>query len=154
EGFSGEGNALIHYDGCPEDAALGAWIRDALPHRLRFEATGVGWPHYQAQFETLGGVVECFIEGAEKRSPSAQFRVNLLGEAIPTSIHGPMLGVPSGQIFLGCTVPAPAALRLDMQAAGQQVAAVLRDQGVLGRCGIHSISVRDRDTSKRYPIEI
>lgn len=154
EGFSGEGNALFHYDGCPENAALGAWIRDALPHRLRFEATGEGWAHYQAQFETMGGVVECFIEGAEKRSPSTQFRVNPLGEAIPISTHDQMLGGPSGQIFLGCTFPAPAAYRLDIQAAGQQVAEVLRDQGVLGRFGIDFISVKEGDSWKHYAIEI
>ncbi len=154
DGFSGEGNAVFPYDGCPEGAALEGWVREALTHQLRFEAKGETWAHFQTQFKEMGGIVEAFIDGAVKRSPSAQFRVNPLGEVIPISTHDQMLGGPSGQIFLGCTFPAPSAYRLEIQRAGHRVAEVLRDQGVLGRFGIDFISVKEGDTWKHYAIEI
>ncbi len=155
EGFSGEGNALFTYEGAPETGGgLEAWVRTVLPERLRFEAAGETWPRFRAKFEEMEGIVECFVEGAEKRSPSAQCRVNPRGEAGAISTHDQVLGGPSGQVFQGATFPADAGYRLAIQEAGLKVAKVLQERGVIGRFGIDFISVKEGDTWAHYAIEI
>ena len=141
DGFSGEGNALFSYDGCPSGADCPGWIAETLPKRLRFEAASETWNHYRARFAEMGGIVEVFLEGAGKRSPSAQCRINPLGRADAISTHDQVLGGPSGQVFLGCTFPADEAYRLAIQDAGMRAAEVLRERGVLGRFGVDFISV-------------
>lgn len=155
DGFSGEGNALFLYEGAEERRAgdLRAWIRGRLP-ALRFEAPGESWERYHAKFREMRGVVEAFVEGAEKRSPSSQNRVNAVGEAMPISTHDQVLGGPSGQVFLGCTFPAADDYRLDVQEAGMRVAKVMARKGVIGRFATDFVSVREGDTWKHHAIEV
>ena len=61
----------------------------------------------------MGGIVEEFIEAAEKQSPSAQLRISPRGEVITISTHDQILGGPSGQMFLGCRFPARDDYRLE-----------------------------------------
>jgi hypothetical protein len=86
EGFSGEGNAIFDYQGAPEGAGLSHWIQDRLPH-LAFEAKDMTWDLYEEKLAGMGGIVEEFIEGAVKRSPSTQFRVDPTGQVEPVSTH-------------------------------------------------------------------
>lgn len=150
EGFSGEGNALFSFTGY----AGSSWVKTALPTHLRFEAEGETWDRYRAKFGKMGGIAEAYIDGAGKRSPSAQCRINPLGEIKAISTHDQVLGGPSGQIFQGCHFPADPAYRLAIQNDGLRIAGVLRDRGVLGRFGIDFISVPEGDTWKHYAIEI
>jgi hypothetical protein len=155
DGFSGEGNALFSYEGCPSGADCSAWAKHVLPERLRFEAASETWNHYRVRFAETGGIVEVFLEGANQRSPSAQCRINPLGRAAAISTHDQVLGGPSGQVFLGCTFPADEAYRLAIQEAGMRVADVLLQRGVLGRFGIDFISVpRAHGGWDHYAIEI
>ncbi len=153
EGFSGEGNAVFRFDddGAPEGGALSGWVRARLPS-LAFEARDMAWELYRAKLRSMGGVVEAFVEGAEKRSPSAQYRVDPLGRVEVISTHDQVLGGPSGQTFLGCQFPADHAYRLEVQAAGLRAAAILRDRGVLGRFGVDFLAVREGDRWKHYGI--
>jgi hypothetical protein len=153
EGFSGEGNALFRFDGAPTGPALAQWIRERLPH-LAFEAHGMTWEAYQAKAQQMGAIVEAFIEGEEKRSPSVQFRVDPLGTIEPISTHDQVLGGPGGQIFLGCRFPADEAYRLAIQAEGAKVAALLGRRGVLGRFGVDFVSTRVGGAWRNYAIEI
>jgi hypothetical protein len=153
EGFSGEGNATFSFDGCP-DTDFRSWIREKLPRRLEFAAVGETWSRFAEKFADMEGIVEEFVEGEGKVSPSVQCRVNPLGGVEVISTHDQILGGPSGQIFLGCTFPADEEYRLDLQQAGAAVGEVLRDQGVLGRFGVDFISVRDDTGWKHYAIEI
>jgi hypothetical protein len=98
--------------------------------------------------------VERFIDHDEKRSPSAQCRIDPLGHGGVISTHDQVLGGPSGQVFLGCTFPADAEYRLDIQHAGDQVTEVLRQRGVLGRFAIDFVSTKERECWKHYAIEI
>lgn len=155
DGFSGEGNAVFGFQGAPADAdALPDWVTQVLATRLRFEARGETWETYREKFKEMGGIVEAWVDGEDKRSPSVQCRINPLGEAVVISTHDQVLGGPSGQIFLGCTFPADPAYRLAIQAAGQRIADVLKRHGVLGRFGVDFISVREGDQWKHYAIEI
>jgi hypothetical protein len=154
EGFSGEGNAVFSYDGAPEGGDLARWVRDELPHRIKFEAKSETWEHYCHKFAEMGGIVECWVEGGEVRSPSVQCRINPLREATVVSTHDQVLGGPSGQIFLGSTFPADAEYSRDIKEFGQQVGDVLRERGALGRFAIDFISVRRGGRWEHNAIEI
>ncbi len=146
EGFSGEGNALFHFDAdLPADAPnLAARVRARLGE-LRFEARGETLERYLGKFREMGGVVEQFVEGEGKRSPSCQCRVNAVGQAQPISTHDQVLGGPSGQVFEGATFPADAAYRAEVQEAGLRVARVLARRGVIGRFAVDFVSVPRAD---------
>jgi hypothetical protein len=154
EGFSGEGNAVFPYEGAPEGGDLARWVRDELPRRIKFEAAGETWERYSRKFEEMGGIVECWLEGEEVRSPSVQCRINPLGEASVVSTHDQVLGGPSGQIFLGSTFPADAEYSRDIKEAGDRVGEVLRERGALGRFAIDFISVRRGEGWEHAAIEI
>ena len=154
EGASGEGNAVFRFDGCPTGRALEPWIREELPVRLAFVAKTETWDHYLAKLEEMGGIVECFIEGAHKRSPSMQGRITPLGDVELVSTHDQVLGGATEQIFLGCTFPADKAYRLEIQEIGLRVGRVLKERGALGRYGVDFISVRHEGSWRHYPIEI
>ena len=153
EGFSGEGNAVFDLANAPSGPSLLTWVRAQLPH-LAFEAPGMTWEMYREKLGIMGGVVEEFIPGELKRSPSAQFRINPIGATDAVSTHDQVLGGSNGQTFLGCRFPADESYRLDIQAQGVKVAEVLQGKGVLGRFGIDFISVKDGEAWRHSAIEI
>ena len=154
EGFSGKGNAIVPFENSPKSKELEKWIATELSKIIRFEAKDESWESYSTKIAEMGAIVECFIEGKEKRSPSVQCRINPLGEIEPISTHDQILGGPSGQVFLGSTFPADKSYRLEIQQACIKVAKVLRDYGAISRFGVDFISVREGDTWKNYAIEI
>lgn len=153
EGFSGEGNAIFDFAEAPERGGLESWIERRLPG-LAFEAAGMTLDAYLEKFHAMGGVVEEFVEGAAKQSPSAQFRVDPLGRLSAISTHDQVLGGQNAQIFLGCRFPADKAYRLEVQKQGGQAGEILAQKGVLGRFGIDFISVGDGESWRHYAIEI
>jgi PGM1 C-terminal domain len=153
EGFSGEGNAILDLADAPTGTSLVPWLRDRLPG-MAFEARGMTWELYRDELRAMGGIVEEFIPGAIKRSPSAQFRIDPVGGIGAISTHDQVLGGANGQIYLGCRFPADGAYRLNIQARGAKVAQVLAGKGVLGRFGIDFISVKDGDAWRHLAIEV
>ncbi|PVE23419.1 carboxylate-amine ligase [Microvirga sp. KLBC 81] len=153
EGFSGEGNAIFSYEGSPASTSLRAWIKEKLPD-LAFEAKDMTWELFAEKLSAMGGIVEEFIEGEIKRSPSAQFRVDPLGRLEAISTHDQVLGGESGQVFLGCLFPADEAYRLQIQESGLKAARILANIGVLGRFAIDFLSVKDGEEWRHYAIEI
>ncbi|MGB8378721.1 MAG: peptide ligase PGM1-related protein [Rhodanobacteraceae bacterium] len=153
DGFSGEGNAVFDFD--RDDAAVSAaWVRRELPTRLCCEAKEEGFEHYAEKFRSMGGIVETWIDGPDKCSPSVQLRVNPIGNLELISTHDQTLGGASGQIFLGSTFPAREAYRRDLHDAGWRVGEVLRDRGVLGRFSVDFVSHRDATGWRHVAIEI
>jgi hypothetical protein len=153
EGFSGEGNAIFSFEGAPA-SCLERWVRRELPARLRFEAPAECWEAYERKLACMGGIVECFLEGAESRSPSVQCRVDPLGDVSVISTHDQLLGGPSGQVFLGCTFPADAGYRREIQEAGVRVAEVLQREGVIGRFAVDFVAVRRNGRWEHSALEI
>jgi hypothetical protein len=153
EGFSGEGNAVFVFEDAPEKGGLAAWTRARLPG-LAFEARDMTWEAYHAKIQEMGAVVEEYVEGRDKRSPSAQYRVDPLGQIEAISTHDQIMGGNSDQIFLGCCFPADESYRLEIQAQGRKVAEALRQRGVLGRFGVDFISVREAPGWRHYAIEV
>lgn len=153
-GTSGEGNALFDFRGAPAGPALNAWVTAALPKRLRFEEPTMDWERYAAKFGDMGGIVEAWIDGEAKRSPSVQCRIMPFGELEVVSTHEQVLGGPSGQVFLGSVFPAKDEYRLDIQRSGRRIAEALKDQGALGRVGVDFVTVPTAGGWKNYAIEI
>jgi hypothetical protein len=151
EGFSGEGNAVFTY---PASPTLGA-IRDAIPE-LKFVAQGETPASFLGKFAEMGGVVEEFVEGARKRSPSAQVRTSPSGEVIPVSTHEQILGGDAEQVFLGARFPAEEPYRLAVQEAGNRVGEVLARRGVVSRFSVDFLAWQDarRDPWQLAGIEI
>jgi hypothetical protein len=153
EGFSGEGNALLDLESAPERGSLVPWVRARLPH-LAFEAKGMTWETFQDKLGSMGGIVEEFVPGKVKESPSAQLRVDPKGRVEVISTHDQVLGGRSGQIFLGCRFPAAKRYRLDIQERGLQAAQLLAGKGVIGRFGVDFISIKEGDCWRHLAIEI
>jgi hypothetical protein len=153
EGFSGEGNAVLDLRDAPGGSGLLPWVRGRL-RGLSFEASGMDWDLYERKLAAMGGIVEEFIPGADKQSPSVQFRVDPSGGLDVISTHDQVLGGQNGQIFLGCRFPADAAYRLEIQAEGIKAAQALAAKGVLGRFGIDFISVKEGRSWRHVAIEI
>jgi hypothetical protein len=154
QGTSGEGNAVFSFDGAPTGPGLADWCYGALPRRLCFEATQETWDGYRPKLAAMGGIVEAWIDGEQKRSPSAQGRVDPAGQVEIISTHDQILGGPSGQVFLGSEFPADDAYRLDIQEAGTRIGEVLRDHGALGRYGVDFVSVFEDGAWQHYAIEV
>ena len=101
----------------------------------------------------MGGVVELFVEGKNKLSPSSQCRVNAVGQPVPISTHDQVLGGASGQVFLGCTF-SPPNYRLEAQNYGMRVAEELAKRGVMGRFATDFVSIPTDNGYKHYAIEV
>ncbi len=153
EGASGEGNAVFSFEDAPE-SGLESWVKANLASHLRFEAEGESWANYHGKFEDMGGIVEAWIDGPDKRSPSVQCRIDPLARVDMISTHDQILGGPTGQAFKGSTFPADPAYRRAIQAAGERVADVLRSRSILGRFGVDFISVPEASGWRHYAIEI
>ncbi len=145
EGFSGEGNALLNLRELDD--------RPSLPkiyqrfQTMRFQSSDETWETFQRSIPELGAIVEAFIEGEVKRSPSVQGRISPCGKVEILSTHDQILGGPDGQIFLGCEFPAYVDYRLQLQHYGQRVGDRLAKYGALERFGV-DIVVGQRDNGQ------
>ena len=138
ESFSGEGNAVVTYPQSPEGDVVAALSAMALPTDADTNAS------YLGELQRMGGVVEEFIEAAEKHSPSVQLRTSPHGEVLPVSTHDQILGGPHGQTYLGCRFPAHDDYRLAMAAMAERVGAVLAGKGVVSRFGVDFLAARQK----------
>ncbi|MBE9030031.1 carboxylate-amine ligase [filamentous cyanobacterium LEGE 11480] len=157
EGFSGEGNALLDLrplqDGSTVSHDRVQRIQAHLAN-LKFEAKGESWTNFQTRISELGAIVEQFVEGEAKRSPSVQLRITPAGEVELLSTHDQILGGPNGQIYLGCRFPADETYRSQLQEMGQRVGEVLAKKGVLERFGVDFVAVPKDDGWDLWAIEI
>jgi hypothetical protein len=153
EGFSGEGNAVLDLRKIPEMAPQRASHSDrvAAMHQcmehLSFQAKSETWENFASRIPELGGIVEGFIEGEEKRSPSVQGYITPAGDVEILSTHDQILGGPDGQIYLGCKFPADEAYRLRLQDFGMRVGRVLADKGAIERYGVDFVAVHQPNSS-------
>jgi len=153
QGFSGEGNAVLDlrgFEGAPGAAA----IRRALPDRLQPEAEGMSVETFAELYRRHGGIVEAWIEGEGKRTPSVQLRINPLGEVELISTHEQVMGGRSGQVFLGSSFPAEPAYARELHDMALRVGKVLSAEGVLGRFSIDFVSAPETDGWRHHAIEI
>jgi len=140
DSFSGEGNAIFRY---PEmDVGGRAAVREAL-QRIEFAAPDEKVDAFFEKYNQMGGIVEEFMEGREKVSPSTQLRISPSGEVLPISTHDQILGGPSDQVFLGCSFPAHDGYRQRMLHDAMRIGEVLAAKGVVSRFAIDFLLWRD-----------
>ncbi|NET70326.1 MAG: ATP-grasp domain-containing protein [Sphaerospermopsis sp. SIO1G2] len=147
QGISGEGNAILDLrplqDFAPDKIDHNQRVL-AISNRfanLRFQATQETWANFSQRIPELGAIVESFIEGEIKHSPSVQGRITPDGNVEILSTHDQILGGPDGQIYLGCRFPANENYRLKLQELGLQVGKKLAENGTLERYGVDFVTV-------------
>lgn len=155
EGISGEANAILDLRPIAELAPgkashkeRVAAITDCFP-TLGFQAESEHWENFSTRIPELGAIVEAFVEGEVKRSPSVQGRITPQGEVEILSTHDQILGGPDGQIYLGCRFPADESYRVRLQELGLKVGKKLAEKGALERFGVDFITVRHPDAAPR-----
>jgi hypothetical protein len=151
EGFSGEGNAILDLrpiqavePGAASSEVRTKALQEQFNH-LKFEAKAETWDNFSHRIVELGAIVEAFLEGGEKRSPSVQGRITPTGEVEILSTHDQILGGPSGQIYLGCSFPADEAYRLRLQELGLRIGKNLAEKGAMERFGVDFVAVHQPD---------
>jgi hypothetical protein len=154
DGFSGEGNAIFSFTDSPCENQLHDWIKNNIRLNFKIVAEGVSYYDYMEKFRQYGGVVELFIEGYPKYSPSVQCRINPLGEIEIISTHDQLLGEESGQVFIGANFPANPEYGKDIATEAYKISEVLKRHSVMGRYSIDFISVKEDNIWKHYAIEI
>ncbi len=154
DGFSGDGNAILKYPDHITKKEMYDWIHHNLSRSILPVANDMSIDLFLKKFLLMEGIVEAFIEGKEKASPSVQCRINPLGKVDIISTHDQVLGGASGQVFEGAHFPADPAYRKEIAALSKTIAEELKKEGVLGRFSIDFISVKEKEEWKHYAIEI
>ena len=154
DGFSGEGNGVFSYEEMDELTEWKSWITQNLSSRLKIVASDLSYHEFIYKFQAMGGIVEAFVDGEIKGSPSVQCRISPLGDCKVISTHDQEVGGESGQVFLGATFPAHEDYAIKVGEYGLKVAKALQEKGVLGRFGVDFISVKQGNVWTHYAIEI
>jgi hypothetical protein len=154
DGFSGEGNAIFSYAGIEVAENINQWISANTRERLKMVAGDITYDLFLAKFRQMGGIVEAFIDGERKESPSVQCRITPTGISEILSTHDQELGGESGQVYIGAQFPASGEYAVEIGKMGKCVSDALRTKGVLGRFAVDFISVKENDGWKHYAIEI
>ena len=159
EGISGEANALLDLRPiqkmAPGEASHEeriAAMGDCFQH-MSFQAASENWANFSSRLPELGGIVEAFVEGEVKYSPSVQGRITPSGEVEIVSTHDQILGGPDGQIYLGCRFPADEAYRLQLQDLGLKVGKQLAAKGALERFGVDFIAVQQSEAASGWDLQ-
>jgi len=154
DGFSGEVNAIYPYPDFTSDNLTEQNIDESIPHQLKILASDISEKIFFEKIYEMGGIVEEFVEGNIKTSPSVQCLINPLKQVEVLSTHDQILGGEDGQIFLGAIFPASQQYNVSLAEEGKKIAQTLAKRGVLGRFAIDFISVKQNDAWKHYAIEI
>ncbi|MCU0380172.1 MAG: peptide ligase PGM1-related protein [Chitinophagaceae bacterium] len=154
DGFSGEGNAIFSFQNALLHKGLNHWVRDQIRENLQIVAAGMDYDTFMHKFRQMGGIVEEYIEGANKQSPSVQCRISPLARVDVISTHDQLLGGETGQVFQGAYFPAANEYAPDIGRMGRTIAEFLRDRGVLGRFSVDFMSVQEEHEWKHYALEI
>lgn len=153
DGFSGDGNALFSYNDKSKSYTKER-IKQELPGKLKLVSDDLSYDMFMQKIKHMGGIVETFVEGRIKRSPSVQCRIMPSGVCEIVSTHDQELGGKSGQVYLGAHFPASKEYAIELGKIGRQISEWLKEKGVLGRFAIDFISVKEKKGWVHYPIEI
>jgi PGM1 C-terminal domain len=143
DGFSGDGNAIYTYPQVNDLHELENKIRDGFSQEIKMVAAGLSEEHFLAKLRDMGGIVEEFLEGEIKMSPSVQCVIGPDKLIDIVSTHDQLLGGEDNQVYQGAVFPADKSYSLSLAEKGRKIAA------------IDFITVKQPDgTWKHYAIEI
>ncbi len=144
-GFSGQGNAVVHLD------ELATPLEDS---RTTFCAEQESWATFGAKVRESGAVVEELLRVPGMVSPSVQLRITPAGVPRIVSSHDQVLGGPNDQVYLGCRFPADPRYRSSIQEAAMRGAKVLAAHGVIGSFGVDFFVVPNGSGFRTFLAEI
>ncbi|MEO6820024.1 MAG: carboxylate-amine ligase, partial [Ginsengibacter sp.] len=154
DGFSGDGNAMFSFENAPVNSELESWVRLMLPGHLMIVAAGLSYSTFFSKLNSMGGIVESFVEGEETKFPSVQCRITPKGEINIISTHDQLIGGKHGHVFIGAHFPASNEYAATIAKYGKVISEKLKENGVLGRFAIDFISVKQNNEWKHFAIEI
>jgi hypothetical protein len=155
DGFSGDGNAIYTYPLIEVNDQLEGHIREGLSVHMKMVAHDVTETLFFEKMQHMGGIVEEFLEGDVKMSPSVQCVISPTKQIDIVSTHDQLLGGDDNQVYQGAIFPADERYNISLAAEGRKITKVLAEKGALGRFAIDFISVLQPDESwKHYAIEI
>lgn len=154
DGFSGDGNAIYKYPALNE-GSMEEQIRQSLSTHFKPVSKEVSEALFFEKLNEMGGIVEEFLDGEIKMSPSVQCVITPSKKVEIVSTHDQLLGGDDGQIFLGAIFPADKTYSISLAQEGRKIAETLAGKGAMGRFAIDFISVKQPDDSwTHYAIEI
>lgn len=163
---SGKGNAILKISDFFEDLNIDRvktptetvikLLKKNLKDYFSFQKEDDTAESYFNKFNRSGGIVELFIPGAVKYSPSTQVVINTNKKATITSTHEQVLGGPDGQLYMGCKFPAVPSHRKLIIKEGEKIASLLSKKGIIGNFAIDYVVVYDKNHKNPivWPIEI
>jgi hypothetical protein len=155
DGFSGDGNAIYTYPSFVLNDSLEENIENSFSDNFKTVAADVSMVLFFQKFNQMGGIVEVFLEGDVKMSPSVQCVISPNKQVEIVSTHDQLLGGDDGQVFLGAIFPADTAYNVSLAAEGKKIAETLVEKGALGRFAIDFITIQQEEGSWiHYAIEI
>lgn len=160
EGFSGEGNAIldvtpINYLFIEEkDPNKKQHLISQIIDQASVQGKGETWQTFSSRISELGVIVEEFIEGNIKYSPSVQGYITPTGKVKILSTHDQILDKKNQQIFLGCRFPAETVYRLQLQELTLKIGQELAKKGAMERFGVDFLAVKNEQKWELYAIEI
>ena len=154
DGFSGEGNAIYHFEKNKEAHIDFDTILNSLPGCMKVVAKDVSHDDFFEKIFGMEGIVEEFIDADTKTSPSVQCLINPLHNIEILSTHDQVLGGEDGQEFVGASFPASSDYNISLAKEANKIANTLAARGGLGRFAIDFISVKRHDDWVHYAIEI
>lgn len=152
EGLSGNGNALLNLNSLETVAPNfnSHFERVKIIYEsfksLRFQAIGETWESYNSRLKDSGAIVEIFIEGQQKLSPSIQGCITPNGQVKLLSSHEQILGGPDSQTFVGSYFPANPIFSIPLQELGLKIGNNLAGKGVMGDFSVDFIAVSHPDS--------
>jgi hypothetical protein len=148
ESFAGGGNAVVTF---PSEVSsdLNEMVSDA-----KFVAEDESSDRYFDAFAKMGGIVEQYIEGDVKTSPSAQCIIAPNGTVRVIATHEQILGGEAGQTYFGCHFPAAHVYSRSIGKSAASIGKVLAAQGVIGHVSIDFVCVMNDTEWMEYAIEV
>ena len=149
DGVSGDGNGFVEIiSEVPNEYQ----IRQALIE-TKFVSSKMTYTKFFREFAKLGGVVEEFIDGKNKRSPSVQIFLHPNDEFEILSSHEQILD-ETGARFLGAKFPALGAHRKNIISEAAKVAQKLLANKIYGIVGLDFLTTEDNSVLNTYLIEL
>lgn len=135
---------------------LATIIRKKMNEYLSFQMPNQNFTEYMKQFDKGGGIVELYIPGDIKYSPSTRILVTSQGEPKVLSAHEQILGGPDKQKYLGSSFPCMESHRKLIINESKKIAKYMANKGILGNFSVDFVIVYNakKEVKKVYAIEI
>lgn len=154
DGFSGEGNAVFKYPELTGEANTFEIIEKNFERCIKCVVETLTADEFIEKFQKLEGIVEAFIEGEIKTSPSVQCRIEPNGQIDIVSTHDQHLTGEDDQVFVGAHFPANIEYNKQIADYAYKISEEMAKLGVLGRFSVDFISVKKENKWTHYAIEI